>query len=159
MNISKEVKLASTNQQTAIKESKMKVTTPKLIRWAGLSAMVAGIIFAGIQPIHPLDVISSVNTNLWAVITSLKTVMSIFGLLGIAGLYARQVEETGWLGLAGYLLMSVFYALQMCFSFTEPLILPLLTTEAPKFVAGFLGVVTGGLLARSASAPSLLCMH
>ena len=143
MNISKEVKLASTNQQTAIKESKMKVTTPKLIRWAGLSAMVAGFIFAGIQPIHPADVISSVNTSLWAIITSLKTVMSIFGLLGIAGLYARQVEKTGWLGLAGYLLMSCFYALQMCFSFTEPLILPLLTTEAPKFVAGFLGVVTG----------------
>jgi hypothetical protein len=31
----------------------MKVTTPKLIRWAGLSAMVAGIIFTAIhRPIH-----------------------------------------------------------------------------------------------------------
>ena len=114
MNISKEVKLANTNQQTAIKESKMMITTPKLIRWAGLSAMVAGIIFAGIQPFHPADVISSVNTNLWAIITSLKTVMSIFGILGIAGLYARQVEETGWLGLAGYLSLTIFYAVQMC---------------------------------------------
>ena len=97
----------------------MKITASKLIRWAGLSAMVAGIIFAGIQPIHPPDVLASVNTSALAIITSLKTVMSLFGLFGIAGLYARQVEETGWLGLAGYLLFSIFYAVQMCFSFVE----------------------------------------
>ena len=100
--------------------------------------MAAGIIFAGIQPFHPADVISSVNTNLWVIITSLKTVMSIFGIFAIAGLYARQVEETGWLGLAGYLSLTIFYAVQMCYSFAEPLMLPLLTTEAPIFVRSVL---------------------
>ena len=30
----------------------MKPTAPKLIRWAGLSAMAAGIIFVVIQPTH-----------------------------------------------------------------------------------------------------------
>jgi hypothetical protein len=78
------------------KGEKMKVTTPKLIRWAGLSAMVAGIIFTAIQPTHP-----SINTSTFIIITSFKTSISIFGLLGIAGLYARQVEETGWQGLGG----------------------------------------------------------
>ena len=39
--------------------------------------------------------------------TSLTTAMCFFGLLGITGLYARQVEEAGWLGLAGYLLFSL----------------------------------------------------
>jgi hypothetical protein len=116
----------------------MKTTTSNLIRWSGLSAMAAGIIFAGIQPFHPADVISSVNTSAWAIVTSLKTVMSIFGLFAIAGLYARQMEETGWLGLAGYLSLTIFYAVQMCYSFAEPLILPLLTTEAPKFVTSVL---------------------
>jgi len=133
----------NTNRQTAIKDSKMKITTSKLIRWAGLSAMLAGIIFVVIQPIHPPDVISSVNTSAWAIITSLKTLMSIFGLLGITGLYARQAEKTGWLGLAGYLLVTLFYAIQMCFSFVEPLILPLLTTESPKFVNSVLGLANG----------------
>jgi hypothetical protein len=136
------------NRQTTVvkgnnKKSKMKITTPKLIRWAGLSAMVAGIIFAGIQPIHPPDVLSSVNTSAFIIITSFKTAMSLFGLFGIAGLYARQVEETGWLGLAGYLLLSIFYAVQMCFSFVEPLILPLLTTVAPTFVESVLGMASG----------------
>ena len=135
------------NRQTTVvtgnKEHTMKITASNLIRWAGLSAMVAGIIFAGIQPIHPPDVLSSVNTSPFIIITSLKTAMSLFGLFGIAGLYARQVEETGWLGLAGYLLLSIFYAVQMCFSFVEPLILPLLTTVAPTFVESVLGMASG----------------
>jgi hypothetical protein len=124
------------------KERTMQITTPNLIRWGGLSAMVTGIIFAGIQPIHPPDVLASVTTSAWAIITTLKTVMCLFGLFGIAGLYARQVEETGWLGLASYLLLTIFYAVQMCLAFIEPLILPLLATESPKFVAGFLGILT-----------------
>lgn len=121
----------------------MKITATKLIRWAGLSAMAAGLIFAGIQPIHPPDVLASVNTSAFIIITSLKTVMCIFGLFGIAGLYARQVEETGWLGLAGYLLLTIFYAVQMCFAFMEPLVLPLLTTVAPTFVESTLGMSSG----------------
>ena len=137
------VKLANTNRQIMIKESKMKVTTPNLIRAAGLSAMAAGIIFAAIQPIHPPDVIESVNTSAFIIITTLKTIMSILGLYGVVGIYARQVEKTGWLGLVGYLLISLFYAVQMPFSFTEPFILPLLTTQAPKFVSGILGLASG----------------
>jgi hypothetical protein len=156
------------NRQTTVakgnnKERTMKITASNLIRWAGLSAMVAGIIFAGIQPIHPPDVLSSVNTSAFIIITSLKTAMSLFGLFGIAGLYARQVEETGWLGLAGYLLLSIFYAVQMCFSFVEPLILPLLTTVAPTFVESVLGMASGaggpmnlGALATAYSLVSVL---
>jgi hypothetical protein len=125
------------------KERTMKITTPSLIRWAGVSAMVAGIIFAGIQPIHPPDVLASVTTSAFLIITSLKTLMCLFGLFGIAGLYARQVEETGWLGLAGYLLLTIFYAVQMCFAFAEPFILPLLTTVAPTFVESVMGMASG----------------
>ena len=125
------------------KKSKSKITAPKLIRWAGLAAMGAGIIFVVIQPIHPLDVLSSVTTGRWAIIQSLKTAMCLLGLLGTAGLYARQVKEVGWLGLAGYLLFSLFYALTTAFAFAEAFILPLLATEAPKFVEGFLGIING----------------
>jgi hypothetical protein len=125
------------------KERTMKITASNLIRWAGLSAMAAGIIFAGIQPIHPPDVLSSVNTSAFIIITSFKTAMALFGLFGIAGLYARQVEQTGWLGLAGYLLLSIFYAVQMCYAFVEPLILPLLTTVAPTFVESVMGMSSG----------------
>lgn len=114
-----------------------------LIRWAGVSAMAAGVIFAGIQPIHPLDVPASVTTSHWAIIQSLKTAMCIFGLIGLTGLYARQVDEAGWLGLAGYLSFSFFFLHTLPLAYTEAFILPLLATEAPTFVAGFLGIFNG----------------
>ena len=121
----------------------MTITTSSLIRWAGLSAVVAGLIFAGIQPIHPPDVLASVNTSAWAIITPLKTVMCFLFLLGFTGLYARQVKESGWLGLAGYLLFSVCWSLELAFIFAEAFIIPPLATTAPKFVEGFLGIFSG----------------
>jgi hypothetical protein len=114
-----------------------------LIRWAGLAAMGAGIIFVVIQPIHPLDVLSSVTTTRWVIIQSMKTVMCLLGLAGMAGLYARQIKAAGRLGLVGYILFSLFYALTMTFTFAEAFILPLLATTAPAFVEGFLGIFNG----------------
>lgn len=105
--------------------------------------MVAGIIFAGIQPIHPPDFLASVTTGAWAIIMPLKTVMCLFFLIGLTGLYARQVEEAGWLGLAGYLLFSLSWAINMAFIFAEAFILPVLATAAPQFVESFLGIVNG----------------
>ena len=135
--------LVNTNRQTVIKESKMKVTTPNLIRVAGLATMAAGTLFIVIQAIHPLDVLSSVTTAQWAIVHYLSIAMDILGLLGIAGLYARQVEKSGWLGLAGYLLFSLFWATSLALHFIEAFISPLLATNAPKLAEGLLGIVNG----------------
>lgn len=120
-----------------------KIISTKLIRWTGLAAMVAGAIFAGIQPIHPPDVLLSVTTSVWAIITSLKTVMCILFLFGIAGIYARQVEESGWLGLVGYLMFTISWTLQTAFVFSEAFILPVLATTVPQFIESYLGIVNG----------------
>lgn len=121
----------------------MKPTTSNLIRWAGLSAVAAGAIFAGIQPIHPPDFLPSVTTTAWAIIMPFKLAMCLLFLAGIAGLYARQVKESGWLGLAGFLALSLSWALQTPFVFAEAFILPVLATTAPQFVESFLGIVNG----------------
>jgi hypothetical protein len=121
----------------------MKITASKLIRFAGLSAILSGILFIVIQMIHPADILSSVTTGRWAIVHYLGIAMSLLGLLGIAGIYARQVEETGWLGLAGYLMFSLFYAFTMAFQFIEAFISPLLPNEAPKFVESLLALASG----------------
>ena len=121
----------------------MKITTSKLIRWAGLSAMVAGILYMLVGMFHPLNILSSVSTSTWAIVHDLATAMSFFGLLGLTGLYARQAEKTGWLGLAGYLLFSLWLVLMMGFTFAEAFIMPLLTTATPTFVQGWVGMFTG----------------
>jgi len=133
----------NTKSQNVIRENQMNITASNLIRWSGLSAAVAGIIFAGIQPIHPLDVLASVNTVAWGIITPFKTVMCLLFMLGFTGLYARQVKETGWIGLVGYLLFSLCWALQLVFIFTEAFIIPPLATAAPHFVDGFFGIFNG----------------
>ena len=55
----------NTNRQTAerTKESKMKITTPKVIR-CRLSAIRQGL-FSRASAIHPPDLLASVNTSSW----------------------------------------------------------------------------------------------
>lgn len=115
-----------------------------LIRWTGVAAMAAGVIFAVIQPIHPPDELASVTTSAWAVITAAKTAMCLLFLLGFTGLYARQVDKAGWLGLAGFLLLLFSWWLQTGFVFAEAFILPPLASEAPTFVDGLLGTIAAG---------------
>jgi hypothetical protein len=121
----------------------MKATASNIIRLAGLAAMGSGILFIAIQVIHPIDLLSSVTTARWAIVHYIAIAMCLLGLFGVTGIYARQVEETGWLGLAGYLLLSFFYALTLAFQFVEALISPVLAKVSPEYVEGFLGVASG----------------
>jgi len=142
MNTNRKTRTSEDNE-TASKESKMKIKASSLIRWSGLAAMAGGIIFAGIQPIHPPDVLASVTTGAWALIITLKWVMCLFFLIGITGIYARQTEQAGWLGLGGYLMLILSWWLQTAYVFTEIFILPVMATATPGFVTSFLGIVNG----------------
>jgi hypothetical protein len=133
----------NTKGNNSIKEGKAKITAATLMRLAGLSAMVAGLCFIVIGMFHPLNVPSSVTTTTWVTVHIFATALGFFGLFGMAGLYARQVEKTGWLGLAGFILFSLWMTLVSGFSFVEAFILPGLATTAPKFIVGWMGMFTG----------------
>jgi hypothetical protein len=133
----------NTNKKTANKEGKAKITASTLMRLAGLSAMVAGLCFIVIGMFHPLNVPAAAATSTWVIVHIFATALGFFGLFGMAGLYARQVEKAGWLGLAGFILFSLWMSLVSGFSFLEAFILPGLATTAPKFVMGWLGMFTG----------------
>jgi hypothetical protein len=119
----------------------MKTTASNLMRSAGLSAVVGGVIFAA--RIHPPDTLAAVTTSEWIIVHAVGVAMCLLVMLGIAGIYARQAEKAGWLGLAGFLLLEIMWALTAAFQFAEAFIVPLLATDAPKFVEGWLGIVTG----------------
>jgi len=121
----------------------MKPTVSNIIRLAGVSAMAAGLCYIAVGMFHPLNDISYVTTIRWAIVHTLATAMGFFGLLGLAGLYARQVKESGWLGLAGFVLLSLWLVITTGFTFAEVFIMPLLVATAPAFVAGFLGSFSG----------------
>ncbi|WP_035776236.1 hypothetical protein [Arthrobacter sp. H5] len=121
----------------------MNLTTSTLTRAAGLSAVVAGLLFIVIQPIHPPENVATVTSSAWAIVAYLTMIMSIFALVGVTGIYLRQVKETGLLGLIGYLLFGFEFVLVTVWSFVEALVLPPLASEAPQFVDTVLGVFNG----------------
>jgi hypothetical protein len=92
---------------------------------------------------HPENIPASVTTATWMNVHIAATALGIFGLVGMAGLYIRQKEKIGWLGLAGLLLLGGWFVLISVFSYIEAFVLPRLATESPKFVEGFLGMFTG----------------
>ncbi len=129
--------------KNSIKESKAKMNASTLMRLAGVSAMLAGLCFIIIGMFHPENVPSSVTSVTWVNVHIAATALGFFGLFGMAGLYARQVEKSGWLGLTGFLLFSVWFVLITGFSFVEAFILPHLAAESPAFVESLLGMLTG----------------
>lgn len=115
-----------------------------LLRLSGLAAIGAGLIFAGIQPVHPADVVASVTTDPWTVILSLKFAMCLLMLIGITGIYLRQIAKIGWVGFAGFALLIGSWFLQTGYVFAELFILPKLALVAPDFVDSLLTMARGG---------------
>jgi hypothetical protein len=130
----------NTKGKNSIKENKTKITASTLMRLAGLSAILAGLCFIVIGMFHPVNVPESVTTATWVNVHIFATALGFFGLFGMAGLYAKQAEKSGWLGLVGFFLFTVWMAMVSGFSFVEAFILPRLATESPAFVAGILGM-------------------
>jgi hypothetical protein len=118
----------------------MKVTNENLLRWAGLSALLAGICYVLVGIFHPANVAASVTSTRWEIVHVLACAMCFFGLLGMAGLYARQAVRIGWLGLIGYLFFSLWLVLVMGFSFVEAFVLPQIATSLPAFVQAWMGM-------------------
>jgi hypothetical protein len=121
----------------------MMITSSRLFRWAGLAAIVAGLCYVLVGLFHPLNALASVTTSTWAFVHVLACTMAFLGLFGMAGLFVRQAEEAGWLGLVGFVMFSLWLGLVLSFSFVETFVLPILATEAPKVVVGLMQMFTG----------------
>jgi hypothetical protein len=112
----------------------MTITPTGLIRAAGLAAVGAGAIFIGVQIGHPHMDASTIDSTQVIVRDSLKVLMAALALAGITGMYARQVRQTGVLGLVGYLLFSVGYLLILGTVFAAAFVLPTIAATDPTYV-------------------------
>lgn len=121
----------------------MTITPTKLFRAAGLSTALAGLLYIFIQFIHPHEDLATVESTSWVVVAALTGLMAGLALIGITGMYLRQVREMGVLGLIAYLLYAVFFLTVIAFSLVETLVLPTLADEAPRYVSDTLALFTG----------------
>jgi hypothetical protein len=123
----------------------MKTTnTATALRLAAVAAVVAGVSYVLVGVLHPPNVSSAVTTTRWQLVHYLACVMAFCGLVGITGVYARQLSRgAGWLTHVGYALLSLWFALILGFSFVEAFVLPHIADTAPGFVDGWMSMFDG----------------
>ena len=85
----------------------MTITPRKLTRAAGLAAVAGGLLFIAVQIKHPHLTADFITTREYAVRETMKIAMAVLSLIGITGIYLRQVRQTGVLGLIGYVVMGL----------------------------------------------------
>jgi hypothetical protein len=118
----------------------MTITTTHLTRAAGLCAVAGGLLFAGVQIKHPHVDITFAATTGYAVRETLKIFMAVLSLIGITGLYLRQVKQSGVLGLVGFVLFGVGYLAILGVQVVGVFVLPRLIASAPGYVSDVLAV-------------------
>lgn len=122
----------------------MTVSTTTLTRAAGLAAVVAGLLFVAVQINHPHLDAAFVTTTEYTVRETAKLLFAALALAGITGMYLSQVEQTGVLGLLGYLLFGVNFLIVLSIQVVGVGVLPVLARTEPGYVADVLAVATGG---------------
>ncbi len=122
----------------------MTITTTTLSRAAGVAAVLAGLLFIGVQIGHPhLDADVATTTD-YAVRETAKILMAVLSLIGITGMYLRQVQRIGVLGLLGYVVFGAGYLLLMSIQIIGVFVLPFLASSSPDFVNDVLVAAVGG---------------
>jgi hypothetical protein len=120
----------------------MALTTTTLTRAAGLSAVVGGLLFIAVQINHPLLDATFTTTSEYAVRETAKIFMAVFSLIGITGIYLRQVRQTGVLGLIGYVVLGIGYLAIFSTQIVGVFVLPVIAASQPGFVNDVLAVAT-----------------
>ena len=122
----------------------MSITTTKLTRAAGLSAVVGGLLFIAVQIKHPLLDATFTTTTEYAVRETTKIFMTVLSLIGITGIYLRQVRQIGVFGLIGYVVLGVGYLAIFGAQIIGLFVLPSLAASQPGYVNDVLAVAHSG---------------
>lgn len=122
----------------------MSITTTGLTRAAGVSAIVAGLLFIAVQVNHPPVDLAFVSTTEFAVRQAMKICFTLFALIGITGMYLSQVKKAGVLGLIGYLTLGAGFIAMLTLEIAAVVILPAIVHTSPEYVSAAIGVALGG---------------
>jgi hypothetical protein len=122
----------------------MTITTTTLTKASAVAAAVGGLLFIAVQVRHPILDVAFVTTTEWKVRETMKVLFGTLSLVGITGMYLRQVKQTGVFGLLAYLLFSIGFLALMSVEVVGAVVLPSIAHSSPAYVTDVLAVATGG---------------
>jgi hypothetical protein len=115
-------------------EKGVNMFSEKIIRWSGLALALGGVIAALFWILHPEESMLLTDPAGY----QREHVLDFVGLMllipGLIGLYARLVNRTGWLGLAGFLLTLLSLLVMMGISAVDMLIWPSIGQVQPDLI-------------------------
>ncbi len=115
------------------------MTTSNLIRWSGLAAIASGLSLVVAEFVtlgfFGYDFSTTATTGAYALYSVLIMITGVLLPLGLVGLYARQLEASGPLGLVGFVVAFAGTVLVAGFFWTSAFIAPVLAVEAPELLA------------------------
>src|SRR5438477_1483561 len=115
----------------------MTITSTTLFRAAGAAAVLAGLIFIGVQINHPYLDATSITSSDAMTRGSLKMLMAALALAGITGVYLRQVTKIGVLGLV---LFAAGYLSMLGTEYVAALVLPSIAHSSTTYVNDVIAV-------------------
>jgi hypothetical protein len=121
----------------------MPVTTTSLTRAAAAAAVAAGAVFIGVQVGHPPLDTTTITTTEVLVRNTGKLAMATLALAGIGGMYLSQVRRNGWLGLVGWVTLSLGYLSILATTAVSAFVLPEVVHSDPAYVADVIAAATG----------------
>lgn len=115
------------------------MTSSGLVRIGGLAAVAAGafLLIADLWSLvggEPERFSDLAVTTSWTLVSAMYLIGALLLLVALAGLYARQSEEAGSLGVAGFLTALIGTGLLAGMMWTMVFLVPSAAVEAPAFL-------------------------
>jgi hypothetical protein len=110
-----------------------------MIRWGGLAALLAGVLFAisdlvGALVLDYENFSETAATGTYAFLSLVYLLSAVLLTLGLVGLYAHQSEAAGTLSLVAFLVTFVGAILAAGVIWAETFVAPTLAEMAPEFL-------------------------
>lgn len=106
----------------------------KIIRWSGVVLALGGMLAALFWILHPEESVLLTDPAGYQT----EHILDFLGLMllipGLTGLYARLVNRTGWLGLAGFIVTLLPLLVMMGISVVDMLIWPSIARVEPGLI-------------------------